>query len=159
MKPILPPVKAENLDSGSIPDIKCEPCDNDQAEACLCVSLPINMLKTRIFEERAHEIIEILSDSNEGDYMGTGDGLSGTMELGRKTSRVKPEPELHGEVSILTGMSSDGKVDREKDCDETETEFDASRFVEPSHTDWQDSDVTSFVMNGELKVMTSVTVD
>ena len=69
------------------------------------------MLKTCILEERGHEIIEILSDSDEGDYMGTGDGLSGTMELGRKTSHVKPEPELHREVSILAGMSSDGEVD------------------------------------------------
>jgi hypothetical protein len=156
MKPILPPIKAENPDSGTIPDIKSEPHDNDQAKVCLCVSLPINMLKTHILEERGHEIIKILSDS---DDMGTSDGLSGTMELGRKMSHVKPEPELHREVSILAGMSSDGEVDREKDCNETETEFDASRFVEPSHTDWQDPDVTSFVMNGELKVTTSVTID
>ena len=81
------------------------------------------------------------------------------MEFGRKMSHVKLEPELHREVSILAGTSSGGEVDREKDCDETETEFDASRFVESSHTDWQDPDVTSFVMNGELKVTTPVTVD
>jgi hypothetical protein len=109
-------------------------------------------------EESGHEIIEILSDSDEGDYMG--DRLSRTMELGRRTSRVKPEPELHREVGTLAGMSSDGEVDREKPSrDETETESDASRFIEPSHTDWQDSDVTSLVIDGNLKVTTSVTVD
>jgi hypothetical protein len=79
-------VKAENLDSGSILDIKNEPCDDDQAEARLRVSLPVNMLKTRILKESGHEIMEILSDSDEGDHMG--DRLSGTM------------------TSILTSMAS-----------------------------------------------------
>ena len=109
MKSILPPIKAENPDSGSILEIKSELHDDDQVEMCLRIFLPVNTLKTHILEESSHEIIEILSDLDEGDYMG--DRLSGMMELGRMTSHVKPEPELHREVSNLAGMSFDGDVD------------------------------------------------
>ena len=148
---ISPPVKAENSDSGNVLGIKSEPHDHDH-EACSRMSLLGNMPKTRVLEECGHEIIEILSDSDgEGDYMGGKSSL--VVGLGGRISYVKPEP--HNEVGAPAGGDNEPNLNPDKAA----TEFDPSCFVKLSDTDWQDSNITSLIINGKVRITSSVTVD
>ena len=149
---ISPPVKAENSDSGNVSGIKSELRDDDP-EARSRMTLLGNVPKTRVLEECGHEIIEILSDSDgEGDYMGN--GLSLMVGLGGRINYVKPEP--RNEVGAPAG----GELsDNEPNSDKAATEFDPSCFVKPSDTDWQDSNITSLVIDGKVRITSSVTVD
>jgi len=149
---ISPPIKAENSDLGNISAIKSKLC-NDDPEVHSRMSLLGNMPKTWVLEECGHKIIEILSDSDgEGDYMGN--RLSLMVGLGGRISYVMPEP--CNEVGAPAG----GELsDNKPNYDKVATEFDLSCFVKLSDTDWQDPNITSLVINGKVRIRSSVTVD
>ncbi|KAG6884190.1 hypothetical protein C0992_006788, partial [Termitomyces sp. T32_za158] len=151
-------IKTEHSDTASISAVKTEPHDPTVMESA---SRNSNRVKTCVFKEDGHDIIEILSDSDADGRDLSGDELD--LALGEASSGWESEPCTLPPQSDSEGFSSecpqDNDEDDSSDISRVKDMFDPADFILPSETDWQDPAITSTVINQKTRITSAITVD